>query len=233
VLDISSGLSEVGFNIGDKLQASSWNPANAYVTWHSSGEDKAWFLSDGSTGWYRVGVTPSPEQGVTISPFATITGGCKAVTSIETSPGKHQLLVGPTSSGPILARTLTSFQDNTTNYTWFATIGSLVLANPGQIAEIPFITTDSNAVGTPLSLSVILDEAVPTYTGVFESLSEYVEDPPTLPPSTSMFAQRFYLSQSQEPAVCRSMQIRYDFPAENAKNEVWAMSIYGAVRSEQ
>jgi hypothetical protein len=233
ILDISSGLSEVGFNIGDKLQASSWNPANAYVTWHSSGEDKAWFLSDGSTGWYRVSVTPSPETGVTISPFATITGGCKAVTSIETSPGKHQLLVGPTSSGPILARNLTNFQDNTSTYSWFAVMGSLVLANPGQFAEIPFITTDSAAVGTPLAMSVILDEALPIYTGAFESLPQFVEDPPTLPTSTSIFAQRFYLDQTQEPAVCRSMQIRYDFPAENAKNEVWAMSVYGAVRSEQ
>ncbi len=233
VLDISSGVTEVGFNIGDKLQASSWNPSNAYVTWHSSGEDKAWFISDGATGWYRISVTPSPEQGVTISPFATITGGCKAVTSIETSPGKHQLLVGPTSSGPILARSLTNFEDNSTAYTWFATMGSLVLANPGQLAQIPFITTDCNAVGSRLSLSVLLDECVPTYTGAFDPINEFVEDPPTLAPSQSTFAQRFYLSETQEPAVCRHLQIRYDFPAENIKNEVYAMSIYGALKSEQ
>jgi hypothetical protein len=233
VLDISSGLSEVGFCIGDKLQASSWNPANAYVTYHASGEDKAWFLSDGATGWYRASVTPVPESGITISPFATVTGGCKAVTSIETSPGKHQLLVGPTSSGPILARSLTNFQDNGTSYSWFAILGSLVLANPGQIAEIPFITTDSNAVGTPLSMSVILDECVPTYTGSFEPINEYVEDPPDLPTSTSTYAQRFYLSQTREPAVCRHLQIRYDFPKEAAKNELYAMSVYGCIKSEQ
>ena len=77
-----------------------WNPNTAYVTWHSSGEDKAWFLSDGTTGWYRIGVTPSPEQGVTISPFATIVGGAEAVQSIETSPGVHQLLVGPANFRP-------------------------------------------------------------------------------------------------------------------------------------
>lgn len=233
VLDISSGPSEVGFNIGNLLQVAPWNPNTAYVTWHSSGEDKAWFLSDGTTGWYRIGVTPSPEQGVTISPFATIVGGAEAVQSIETSPGVHQLLIGSPGTGPILARSLTTFQDNGENYTWYATVGSHVLANPGQLAEVAFITTDSAAVGTPLSVSVILDEAFPNYTGPFENIPEYVEDPPTLPKSTSIYSQRFYLSQTQQPAVCRSLQYKLTFPAEPFKNEIWTASIFGALLTEQ
>ncbi len=232
-LDISSGPSETGFNIGNLLQVAPWNPNTAYVTWHSSGEDKAWFLSDGTTGWYRIGVTPSPEQGVTISPFASIVGGCEAVQSIETSPGVHQLLVGPSNSGPILARNLTQFQDNGQGYTWFATVGSHVLANPGQLAEVAFITTDSAAIGSPLSMGVILDEAVPLYTGPFENIPEWVEDPPTLPKSTSILSQRFYLSQTQEPAVCRSLQYQITFPAENAQNALWTCSIFGAILQEQ
>ena len=233
VLDISSGPSEVGFNIGNLLQVSPWNPSTAYVTWHSSGEDKAWFLSDGTTGWYRIATTPSPEQGVTISPFATIVGGAEAVQSIETSPGVHQLLVGPATSGPILARNLTNFQDNGTSYTWFATVGSHVLANPGQLAEVAFITTDSAATGNKVSMSVILDEAVPLYTGPFEEINEYVEDPPTLPASTSIYSQRFYLSLTQEPAVCRSMQYKVSYAAGASKEELWTTTIWGAILQEQ
>jgi hypothetical protein len=232
-LDISSGPSETGFNIGNLLQVAPWNPNTAYVTWHSSGEDKAWFLSDGTTGWYRIGVTPSPEQGVTISPFATIVGGAEAVMSIETSPGVHQLLIGSPTTGPILARNITQFQDNGQNYTWFATVGSHVLANPGQLAEVAFITTDSAAVGSPLSMGVILDEAVPYFTGSFENIPEWIEDPPTLPRSTSILSQRFYLAQTQEPAVCRSLQYQISFPAENAQNSLWTCSIFGAILQEQ
>jgi hypothetical protein len=231
-LDISSGPSETGFNIGNLLQVAPWNPNTAYVTWHSSGEDKAWFLSDGTTGWYRIGVTPSPEQGVTISPFATIVGGAQAVQSIETSPGVHQLLVGPSGSGPILARNLTQFQDNGNNYTWYATVGSIVLVNPGQLAEVAFITTEANAVGTAPSVGVILDEAFPTYTGPFENIADSVNDPPTLPPSTSIYAQRWYLAQTQQPAVCRHLQIQVTFPAEPAKNELWNFCVFGAILQE-
>jgi hypothetical protein len=129
-------------------------------------------------------------------------------------------------------RDLTTWQDNGSNYTWFATVGSHVLANPGQLAEVAFITTDSAAVGSKLSMGVILDEAVPLYTGPFENIPEWVEDPPTLPPSTSLYSQRFYLSQTQQPAVCRSMQYQISFPAEAAKNELYAASIYGALLQE-
>jgi hypothetical protein len=226
-LDISSGPSETGFNIGNLLQVAPWNPNTAYVTWHSSGEDKAWFLSDGTTGWYRIGVTPSPEQGVTISPFATIVGGAQAVQSIETSPGVHQLLIGSPTSGPILARNLTQFQDNGNNYTWYATVGSIVLVNPGQLAEVAFITTEANAVGTPPSVGVILDEAFPTYTGPFENIADFRQR------SADTAAIDFDLRpamvlgrKTQQPAVCRHLQIQVTFPAEPAKNELWNFCVF-------
>ena len=232
ILDPASGPSDVGFNIGNLLAGSSWSPTAVYVTYHASGEDAAWFLSDGSTGWYRVSPTPAPEQGVTWSPFATIVGGVKAVQSIETSPGVHKLLSGPVTSGPILNRDITVWQDNGNNYSWFATVGSHVLANPGQLAEVAFITLDSVATGSKLSLSVVTDECVPYYTGPFYPLLESVEDPPTLPPSVSTYAQRFYLAQTDEPAVCRHLQYRIDASAENFQNEVMTCTIFGALLIE-
>jgi len=233
VLDISSGPSEVGFNIGNLLQVSpTWNPMTAYVTWHSSGEDKAWFLSNGSTGWYRIGVTPSPEQGVTISPFATIVGGAEAVQSIEVSPGVHKLLIGSPGTGPILQRSLTTFQDNASNYSWFATVGSHVLANSGQLAQIPFIAVKAAAIGSKPSLSVILDEAVPNYTGAFEPVPNPVYDPPNFKPSASIYSLRYYLAETQQPAACQSLQYRIDLPADNQKEEIWAMTIWGSLLQE-
>jgi hypothetical protein len=227
ILDPSSGTSEAGFAIANKLDGSGWNASNVYVAFHVSGQDKAWFVADGSTGWYRLSPTPSPEQGLTWSPFATIVGGVKAVKSIEVSPGVKKLLLGPSTSGPILNRSLTTWQDNTSNYTWFATTGSHVLAVPGQLAEVAFITTDCVATGTRPSISVIVDEALPFYTGSFEQINNWTNDPPTLHESASIYAQRFYLSETGQPAVCRSMQYRVDFPAENVLNEILSVSIYG------
>jgi hypothetical protein len=227
ILDPSSGTSEAGFAIANKLDGSSWNASNVYVAFHVSGQDKAWFVADGSTGWYRLSPTPSPQQGLTWSPFATIVGGVKALKSIEVSPGVKKLLLGPATSGPILKRSLTSWQDNTSNYTWFATAGSHVLAVPGQLAEVGFITADCVATGTRPSISVVFDEALPFYTGSFEQINNWTNDPPTLHESASIYAQRFYLSETGQPAVCRSMQYRVDFPAENVLNEILSVSIYG------
>jgi hypothetical protein len=87
------GVSELGFPIGDLLEK--FNPATAYVSWHVDGsKDKAIYVSDGTTGWYRCNPTSTPETGLVWSPFAAITGGCSAVQSIEVSPGVHRLLVG-------------------------------------------------------------------------------------------------------------------------------------------
>lgn len=232
VLDVSSGPQEVGFNIGNLLQVSPWNPSTAYVTWHSSGEDKAWFLSDGTTGWYRISTTPNPESGITISPFATIVGGAQAVQSIETSPGVHQLLVGPAGSGQILARNITTFTDGGEPYSWFATVGSQVLANSGQLAEVPFIAIKAAKVGAQPTLGVILDEAVPGYTGPFENIPNPVYDPPNFQPSDSIYSLRYYLAETQEPAICQTMQYQIEYPAENSKEEIWAVTIWGALLQE-
>jgi len=188
IIDPAAGVTDAGFPIGDQLRQTSgnigqnWNPANVYVTWHVQGEDKAWYVSDGVNGWFRLMATPSPESGYTWSPFATIQGGCKAVTSIEVTPGVHRLLLGPTGTGPILNRDLNASQDNGVSYPANAVIGSAVLAQPGQVAVVSYIVTDSAPFGTPLTLGVLMDEALPYYTGTFDILKENV--PETIPLDT-------------------------------------------------
>lgn len=227
-LDPNSGVSEIGVPIGDKLSA--FNPALAYVAVHNGGSrDKAVYAADGSTGWYRLNPTPAPESGFTWSPFATITGGVKCVQSVEVSPGVRALLLGPTSSGPILQRDLTVSQDNGANYTAFATIGSLVLAQPGGLALLDFITTDALAIGSHPAISVLIDEI----SGGFTNLPNHVADPQQLPASTTVYGDRFYFAQTGLPAVCRHMQITVSWPAEGAANELLTFTIFGTHYNEK
>jgi hypothetical protein len=238
VLDPASGTSFAGFPIGDQLRLNngkigqSWNPANVYVAHHVDGEDQAWYIADGANGWFRLMPTPAPETGYSWSPFATIVGGCKAVQSIEVTPGEHKLLLGPVVTGPILNRDQLSAQDNGQSYPANAVIGSAVLAQPGQVAMVTFITTESVNIGTPLYIGMLIDEALPYYTGPFDYLKEWVHDPPGLKESRSILGQRFYLSDTGDEAVMRHCQIQVNWPAENALNELLSLTIFGGFSQE-
>lgn len=226
-LDPTSGVSEVGFPIGDQL--ANFSPSTSYVSWHVSGSsDKALYVSDNGGNRYRLNPTSAPESGLSWSPKATIAAGASAQQSIEVTPGVHRLLVGPSSSGPILQRDESVFADNAVDYTCNATIGSIVLAHPGQVAAIEFLTTDCMAVGTRPTLKARLDEI----SGNFETEPQsFPADPPQLPASTTTYADRFYFT-NPTPSLCRHMQIDISFPSEAFKNEILAYAIFGAVDQE-
>jgi hypothetical protein len=228
-LDPSSGLSEVGFPIGDQFPTATFTSLRTQLTWHVSGSaDKGLYVSDYANTWWRMCPTPSPETGLLWSPKAQIAGGFSAVQSIETASGVHTLLIGPPSAGgPILKRDSSVYADSGTAYAAWSILGSLVLAQPGQTAHAAFFTTDSVAVGTPLTLAVQLDEIAPVATGYFEPLTIYGTDPPQLPTSLSTFAQRFWLSQTQLPALCRHLQVQVNFGSDVAKNELLSLSLFG------
>ena len=235
-----------------------WNPANCYAAWYVNGEDMGWFLADGTFGWFRLISTPAPEKGEAWSPFAVINPtttygylgqGCGAIKSVEVEPGDHRLLVGPAVNGDtdgygsILYRDLDATTDggsgtynggflaNGTTYPAYGVFGSYVVAHPGQVAMINFITTDCVNVGSPTTLGVIFDEALPYYTGSFDILKNWVTDPPNLPESSSILGQRFYMSEAGDgdtSAVCRHMQILIQWPAEAAANELQSFTIFGS-----
>lgn len=242
IIDPSSGISSAGFPLGDQFRLNdgqpgqSWNPSSVYVAWHVNGEDQAWYVADGANGWYRMMATPAPENGgFTWSPFAKIVTGVKALQSIEVTPGNHQLLLGPVGTGQLLQRDLTTNLDGGVAYPANAVLGSSVLAQPGQIAVVPFITTESVGIGTgtPLVLGVLIDEAIPYYPGPFNILKHWVNDPPNLEPSISLPSQRFYLSEDGDSAAAmRSMQIQVNWAAEDAPSELLTLTIYGGYLQE-
>lgn len=235
-----------------------WNPANAYVAWYVNGEDAGWFLADGTFGWYRLVDTPAPEKGEAWSPFATINPvttygyagqGCGAIKAVEVEPGVHDLLIGPAllgdteGYGSILYRNLDASTDggsgtynggpltNGTTYPAYGVFGSYVVAHPGQVAMINFITTDQVNTGSPCTLGVIFDEALPYYTGSFDILKVWETDPPNLPESSSILGQRFYMSEAGDgdtAAMCRHCQILIQWPAESALNELQSFTIFGS-----
>jgi hypothetical protein len=119
-------------------------------------------------------------------------------------------------------------------YPAYAVFGSYVLAQPGQVAQVAFVTTKSVAVGSPLVLGLLIDEALPYYTGSFEILKNWVNDPPCLKPSKSFYTQRFYLSDMPDTAAaCTDIQILVQWPPENALNELQVFTIFGAYLQEQ
>jgi hypothetical protein len=253
IFDPSSGVNYAGNPIGDQFRLNngtvgqSWNPNNVYVAWYLNGEDMGWYVADYKNGWYRLIPTPSPEQGECWSPFATIQavgsiqGNISAIKSVETQPGLHRLLVGPsTAGGSILNRDLNATTDggttgaNGTTYPAYAVFGSYVLASPGQVAKVAFLTFDSVRTGSPLVLGVLMDEALPYFTGSFDIIKRWVNDPPELPASKSFYKQRFYLSEDPDKfAYCRDMQFLVQWPPEAAANELQTFAIFGAYEVEQ
>jgi len=256
----SGGLTRVGHPIGDKLNA--FNPANAYLTYHSYGDwDHALFLGDGATGWWRCDPTLAPDSDTTgpvWSPFASVNGGfCGALTSIETSPGFSQLLIGDTRAGQyVLARdsTFSIFTDGGAPstgiggaaYDSFFTMGNIVLCSAGQMAEMDFIEMDFTRVGTQPTVSILFDELSATNGAKFEKISgSFISDPPKLygPTATpaTMWMNRYYFGQTTTgntndepvPAWCKFFQLKVDFGNDTVMNQCLSMTVFGALWQEK
>jgi hypothetical protein len=240
-IDIQNGESEIGFPIGDVLTyggslAPAINASSCYVAYHeeNSTDCGLYLATPGSAGnafWYRLNPTPAPESGVSWSTAAQITQGFSAIQSVEVSPGTHHLLLGPASSGTIAYRNPTVYQDQGTSYLAYADIGSLVLAQPGQVALLYFLATDCVITGTRPTVSVLMNEigGHPEMVAKGSALPIYSPDPPQLGPaeSATIYNDRWWLSGSQKPAMCRHLQIEIAWPAVNEASELLSYTLFG------
>jgi len=245
IITPSLNVANYGFPLGDQFanvpafgtSDATWNPVNVYVAVLQNGIDNCIMVSDGSTGWYRLnphqvpGALQGPEP--IWSPFATITGGTKMVQAVETSNGIKQLLVGPTgAAGQILARSLTTFTDNGASYDAFFTMGSLVLAHPGQIAFLKFLEFDFSGVNFQPTVSYLLNEISGTFTPfVNGAFNQPQPDPPMVygatGKATSYSPNRYYFAANHSLARCRHMQIKVDFGTTSNGDELYSMAIFG------
>jgi len=170
----------------------------------------------------------------------TIPGGT------STSDAELDTWVGSSNSAnTVLARDsqYTVFSDNNTAYPAFFTMGSMVLAHQGQMAELGFIAMDFKKTGTQPTVSVLFDELFATTNTPFEKISDYiVTDPPKKfgqNQSQTMFMNRYYFSQTvdgaePQPAWCRSMQVKVDFGnTDTVQNEILTATVFGSIYHER
>ncbi len=240
-------INEIGFPIGAAPPAAcitltggslaSFNPASTYVSWHGSGSaDQALYVSDGSTGWFRCNANQQPDGGSVWSPKRNITGGCVAVQSIETSPGVYQLLIGTTNTNnPIWYRdpARTNYSDDGNTYDAFIRVGAMVLAQPGQIANVDFVTLDLPiTAGSAPTVKILFSEL----DGTFTTLAQTANDPPQLAAPATLWAARYAARQAasgtQPPAAGRYMQTIVDFGLEQVQDEILSLTVFGSYTPE-
>jgi hypothetical protein len=179
-------------------------------------------VPNGSTAVYPLVTTTYTITATNDSGTATATATFTVTSVRRTVPG-------------ILQRDLTKTTDigldgSATSFTAYATIGNIVLAQPSELALLLHITTDSLAIGTKPGVSVLLDEIAPTIAVPFTALAVDCHDPAVLVQATNptLFADRYYISESRKPAACRHLQVKISWPAEAAANELLTWSIIGA-----
>lgn len=213
----TSGLTEIGFNIGDQLV--NFNPTTSYLTLHRAGSDAGLFISDGSSNMFRCALDQT-----TWSTVAQVVGGAGCIASIETSTDNYTLLTGRTAgSGYILGRNTSVFEDQTTTYPCNAVVGSLILAAPGSTVVIDSLIAERIAIGSDVSIGVALNEVA----GPFVNLPRPVFDPPMLKPSTTLISKRYYLKAADQPLSqqVRHMMVQVSFPSENFRNELLTLGL--------
>jgi hypothetical protein len=245
IMTPSLNIANAGFALGDQfanlpsrgVSDTTWDASKVYVASHQNGIDNCIIVADGSTGWYRL----NPRQAGAMqntepvwSVFAAITGGCKMVQSIETTPGNKKLLVGGNSCNkPILFRDLTVFTDNLTQYDAFFVMGSITLCHPGQLALLKFFEFDFNGVNYQPTISYLLNE-------ISGSFTPFVRAPQFDPPSlygtttspTSYSPNRYYLLGNASLARCRHLQLKVDFGTTPNGDEMMNATIFGRVMIE-
>jgi hypothetical protein len=245
IMTPSLNIANAGFALGDQfanipsrgVSDTIWDASKVYVASHQNGIDNCIIVADGSTGWYRLnprqaGATQNTEP--VWSVFSKITGGCKMVQSIETTPGNKKLLVGGNSCNkPILFRDLTVFTDNLAQYDAFFVMGSIMLAHPGQLALLKFFEFDFSGVNYQPIISYLLNEISGSFTP-FVRAPQF--DPPSLYGTTtgpiSYSPNRYYLLGNASLARCRHLQLKVDFGTTPNGDEMMNATIFGRVMIE-
>ena len=244
-LDPSAGIIEAGFPIADRL-IDEYDPTTSYLTFHSQSTlDTALYIANGgmapnpadppppvpATGqWYRMAANNAPEQGSAWSTKATLSGfnmGC--VQSVEVTPGTYRLLISGTTAGCRSFReTASKNTDNGQKYPVQTVLGSIVLAQPGQLAALSFITLESVRLGTRAGLALLLGEI----SGTLKPLTAPVKTPQISPPAAPFIQTVTTSRRTRNEAWCRHFQMEISWPAEDAANELLTFTIFGQTWQE-
>lgn len=220
----SSGLQDIGSFNGKQFAA--MTPGNVYVAVHRSGLDEGVFICDGSANVYRYSQVTGSWDTVT-QPV----GGVGAIASIETSLANWQLLVGRDSgSGFLLKRDTSLWTDDSSAYSAFATVGSMVLASPRQIVIVESVLIQAVNIGSYPTVSIMTNEIVDisNYPATFTILPNPVVDPPQLVGfQNTIWMKRHDLKAAQIPLPqqVQHMQVKVNFGTDTVQNELLGLGI--------
>lgn len=217
-------LSMIGENIADKLAL--MTPARVYIAVHRSGIDEGVFLSDGQGKIYRFS-----QKSQAWDTAYNISGGCGAITSMETSPGAWNLVVGrAVGEGFMLYRDVTQYSDDGSAYAASVTFGSLVVAPSHSVAKIGSVTLQIvNVSGAYPAVSVLLNEILDNgiAPATFIALPNPVPDPPLIPLGLTLWSKRhdFKAAASPVPQYVQHLQLKIDFIAQQTADEIYSFGI--------
>lgn len=136
--------------------------------------------------------------------------------------------------GYVLYRDPTVWSDSGTAYAnCKARIGANVLAHPGQVANVEFVTCDFAAQGSQPTVQILFDEL----DAAFTTLTKSANDPPQLAAPATIYSNRYCTRQAttgtQNPAACRFMQLWVDFgSSDTVQNELLTLTPYGSYEQE-
>lgn len=205
---------EIGFNVGDVLSAE-FPASSTNLTLHrGSSLDYALYVSNSLGTMLRY----DPRMKAW-APRSRPVHGVGRVKSLETSTGVNTLLIGGATN--IYKRDLTTWADDGVSYTAFATIGTMMVAEPGTVNTFAHVAMQTKAIGSTPSIFVLnneINDSVVPFTQLFNP----VPDPPDLPLSQTLLAKRWYLKSAQValPMWVNTVQLKITFATENAANEI-------------
>lgn len=211
-----NGKNELGFNVAPTL-ASNFSPSSAYIAIHRNGQDQGLFIADGPIA--------SIDTALGTRSLVAATNGTWHALRYNMNAESWDTLATITGTNYIARRDPTTFADAGSAYAAFATIGSIVLSEPGEaVAVVKSFVLTSAAVGTDLTLDVLPNEI----SGSFTNIPKNSADPYQLPASSSIRMNQYAwkgvgtaLSQ-----LVKHIQVRITMAnTDTVKNEVYTVGI--------
>lgn len=215
----ANGLQSISGSISDVI--ANVDPSVAYVsTFRYTAKNTLLFLGDGTTNIYPYNLAQQAW-----CPVQVPIGGARALGSIETQPGVYNFLRGKTSTNQTIAqRNLTTFSDEGSNYSCFATFGPIPFANALTLAQIRDIVA-SYAVGqSNPTISVLANEI----SGNFQTLTDQVTEPPELQPSQSFVSNRYTWKSTPLDERLNFMLMKFTWPTAATADELYLWAIGGS-----
>jgi hypothetical protein len=212
-----AGKNELGFNVAPTLSAN-FNPSSSYLAIHRNGQDQGLFISDGSSKILRYNMN-SESWDTLASPV----NGFGPIASIDTALGTRSLV--SVASNFIVARDTSTFADSGSAYSAFATVGSVVLSEPGeQVAIVKSLLVTRSTTGTGLTVAVLPNEI----SGSFTTIPFQAADPYELVASSTINMSRYDWkgAASALPQLVKHLQVKVTFPnTDTVKNEIYTLGI--------